>query len=152
MFEKQTGRKPSGLCGAALYMSALANGFKCSKSDIVSFHFLPCDWFLILCHGKGLSILFSFYFPWGFLGCSFFPISSTLYLKRISFPQKSGHTVLVLLWFTLFPPIIFLLLFKILYCSSAEFFFFWAFIMCRVAKRFYTWLLKLLIYLITYLS
>ncbi|RYR32630.1 hypothetical protein Ahy_A10g047166 isoform A [Arachis hypogaea] len=31
----QTGRKPSGLCGAALYMSALANGFKCSKSDIL---------------------------------------------------------------------------------------------------------------------
>ncbi|KAJ1404180.1 hypothetical protein SESBI_26777 [Sesbania bispinosa] len=31
----QTGRKPSGLCGAALYMSALAHGFKCSKSDIL---------------------------------------------------------------------------------------------------------------------
>jgi len=36
MFEKQTGRKPSGLCGAALYMAALANGFPCSKSDVVS--------------------------------------------------------------------------------------------------------------------
>ncbi|KAJ7976447.1 Transcription factor IIIB 90 kDa subunit [Quillaja saponaria] len=31
----QTGRKPSGLCGAALYISALAHGFKCSKSDIL---------------------------------------------------------------------------------------------------------------------
>ncbi|XP_061355742.1 uncharacterized protein LOC133300235 isoform X2 [Gastrolobium bilobum] len=31
----QTGRKPSGLCGAAIYMSALAHGFKCSKSDIL---------------------------------------------------------------------------------------------------------------------
>ncbi|XP_019428709.1 PREDICTED: transcription factor IIIB 90 kDa subunit-like isoform X2 [Lupinus angustifolius] len=31
----QTGRKPSGLCGAALYMSALAHGFKCSKPDIL---------------------------------------------------------------------------------------------------------------------
>ncbi|KAI5405686.1 uncharacterized protein LOC127082314 isoform X1 [Lathyrus oleraceus] len=31
----QTGRKPSGLCGAALYMSALAHGFTCSKSDIL---------------------------------------------------------------------------------------------------------------------
>jgi len=35
-FEKQTGRKPSGLCGAALYMAALANGFPCTKSDVVS--------------------------------------------------------------------------------------------------------------------
>ncbi|KAK7316031.1 hypothetical protein VNO77_34657 [Canavalia gladiata] len=34
MFEKQTGRKPSGLCGAALYMSVLAHGFRCSKLDI----------------------------------------------------------------------------------------------------------------------
>ncbi|RDX92235.1 Transcription factor IIIB 90 kDa subunit, partial [Mucuna pruriens] len=32
---KQTGRKPSGLCGAALYISALAHGFKCSKPDIL---------------------------------------------------------------------------------------------------------------------
>ncbi|KAK9290332.1 hypothetical protein L1049_008499 [Liquidambar formosana] len=32
----QTGRKPSGLCGAALYISALSHGLKCSKSDIVS--------------------------------------------------------------------------------------------------------------------
>ncbi|EXC18103.1 Transcription factor IIIB 90 kDa subunit [Morus notabilis] len=31
----QTGRKPSGLCGAALYISALAHGFQFSKSDIV---------------------------------------------------------------------------------------------------------------------
>ncbi|XP_020218555.1 transcription factor IIIB 90 kDa subunit isoform X5 [Cajanus cajan] len=31
----QTGRKPSGLCGAALYISALAHGFKCSKPDIL---------------------------------------------------------------------------------------------------------------------
>lgn len=31
----QTGRKPSGLCGAALYISALAYGLKCSKSEII---------------------------------------------------------------------------------------------------------------------
>ncbi|XP_058214235.1 transcription factor IIIB 60 kDa subunit isoform X2 [Rhododendron vialii] len=31
----QTGRKPSGLCGAAVYISALSHGFKCSKLDIV---------------------------------------------------------------------------------------------------------------------
>ncbi|KAH7852523.1 hypothetical protein Vadar_025926 [Vaccinium darrowii] len=31
----QTGRKPSGLCGAAVYISALSHGFRCSKSDIV---------------------------------------------------------------------------------------------------------------------
>ncbi|GLT26251.1 hypothetical protein SLA2020_013330 [Shorea laevis] len=31
----QTGRKPSGLCGAALYISALSHGLKCSKSDIM---------------------------------------------------------------------------------------------------------------------
>ncbi|WVZ06108.1 hypothetical protein V8G54_019454 [Vigna mungo] len=31
----QTGRKPSGLCGAALYISAFAHGIKCSKPDIV---------------------------------------------------------------------------------------------------------------------
>ncbi|XP_028766914.1 transcription factor IIIB 90 kDa subunit-like isoform X1 [Neltuma alba] len=31
----QTGRKPSGLCGAALYIAALAHGFKYSKSDIL---------------------------------------------------------------------------------------------------------------------
>jgi transcription factor IIIB subunit 2 len=36
MVEKQTGRKPGGICGAALYMAALAHGFTCSKSDIVS--------------------------------------------------------------------------------------------------------------------
>ncbi|KAL5708670.1 hypothetical protein ACHQM5_019436 [Ranunculus cassubicifolius] len=30
----QTGRKPSGLCGAALYISANSFGIKCSKSDI----------------------------------------------------------------------------------------------------------------------
>lgn len=32
----QTGRKPSGLCGAALYISAHSYGIKCSKSDIVN--------------------------------------------------------------------------------------------------------------------
>ncbi|XAR72589.1 hypothetical protein NMG60_11019284 [Bertholletia excelsa] len=31
----QTGRKPGGLCGAALYISALSHGLKCSKSEIV---------------------------------------------------------------------------------------------------------------------
>ncbi|XP_022970642.1 transcription factor IIIB 90 kDa subunit-like [Cucurbita maxima] len=31
----QTGRKPSGLCGAALYISALSHGAKCTKSDII---------------------------------------------------------------------------------------------------------------------
>ncbi|KAL6188950.1 hypothetical protein ACLB2K_040340 [Fragaria x ananassa] len=31
----QTGRKPSGICGAALYISALSHGLKCSKSDII---------------------------------------------------------------------------------------------------------------------
>ncbi|XP_014491340.1 transcription factor IIIB 60 kDa subunit isoform X3 [Vigna radiata var. radiata] len=31
----QTGRKPSGLCGAALYISAFAHGIKCSKPDIL---------------------------------------------------------------------------------------------------------------------
>ncbi|KAK9267542.1 hypothetical protein L1049_009970 [Liquidambar formosana] len=31
----QTGRKPSGLCGAAIYISALSHGFKYSKLDIV---------------------------------------------------------------------------------------------------------------------
>ncbi|CAA2955958.1 transcription factor IIIB 60 kDa subunit [Olea europaea subsp. europaea] len=31
----QTGRKPSGLCGAALYISALSHGLKCSKSDVI---------------------------------------------------------------------------------------------------------------------
>ncbi|GAY40024.1 hypothetical protein CUMW_048870 [Citrus unshiu] len=30
-----TGRKPSGLCGAALYISALTHGLKFSKSDII---------------------------------------------------------------------------------------------------------------------
>ncbi|XP_020579797.1 transcription factor IIIB 90 kDa subunit isoform X2 [Phalaenopsis equestris] len=32
----QTGRKPSGLCGAALYISALSHGFNYSKSDVVT--------------------------------------------------------------------------------------------------------------------
>ncbi|KAL2921505.1 Transcription factor IIIB 90 kDa subunit [Bienertia sinuspersici] len=32
----QTGRKPSGLCGAALYISALSHGFKFSKAEIVN--------------------------------------------------------------------------------------------------------------------
>lgn len=32
----QTGRKPTGLCGAALYISALSHGLNCSKSDIVN--------------------------------------------------------------------------------------------------------------------
>ncbi|XP_008791772.1 transcription factor IIIB 90 kDa subunit isoform X2 [Phoenix dactylifera] len=32
----QTGRKPSGLCGAALYISALSHGLNYSKSEIVS--------------------------------------------------------------------------------------------------------------------
>ncbi|CAL0322259.1 unnamed protein product [Lupinus luteus] len=31
----QTGRKPSGLCGAAIYIAALAHGFKFSKTDIL---------------------------------------------------------------------------------------------------------------------
>ncbi|KAG9133125.1 hypothetical protein Leryth_023960 [Lithospermum erythrorhizon] len=31
----QTGRKPSGICGAALYISALSHGFIYSKSDIL---------------------------------------------------------------------------------------------------------------------
>ncbi|XP_010543279.1 PREDICTED: transcription factor IIIB 60 kDa subunit [Tarenaya hassleriana] len=31
----QTGRKPSGICGAALYIAALSHGIKCSKTDIV---------------------------------------------------------------------------------------------------------------------
>ncbi|KAG6421257.1 hypothetical protein SASPL_117807 [Salvia splendens] len=30
----QSGRKPSGICGAALYISALAHGLNCSKSDV----------------------------------------------------------------------------------------------------------------------
>ncbi|KAK3017956.1 hypothetical protein RJ639_002989 [Escallonia herrerae] len=32
---RHTGRKPSGLCGAALYISALSHGHKYSKSDVV---------------------------------------------------------------------------------------------------------------------
>ncbi|PIA56527.1 hypothetical protein AQUCO_00700699v1 [Aquilegia coerulea] len=32
----QTGRKPSGLCGAAVYISAHSYGIKCSKSDIAA--------------------------------------------------------------------------------------------------------------------
>lgn len=41
----QTGRKPSGLCGAALYISALSHGYKFSKSDIVSpaYHIDVCN-------------------------------------------------------------------------------------------------------------
>ncbi|XP_042064416.1 transcription factor IIIB 60 kDa subunit-like [Salvia splendens] len=31
----QSGRKPSGICGAALYISALAHGLNCSKSDVI---------------------------------------------------------------------------------------------------------------------
>ncbi|XP_047252327.1 transcription factor IIIB 90 kDa subunit [Capsicum annuum] len=31
----QTGRKPSGVCGAALYISALSHGLNCSKSEII---------------------------------------------------------------------------------------------------------------------
>lgn len=31
----QTGRKPSGICGAALYISSLSHGFNYSKSDVV---------------------------------------------------------------------------------------------------------------------
>ncbi|XP_075094912.1 uncharacterized protein LOC107770534 isoform X2 [Nicotiana tabacum] len=31
----QTGRKPSGVCGAALYISALSYGLSCSKSEII---------------------------------------------------------------------------------------------------------------------
>jgi transcription factor IIIB subunit 2 len=32
----QTGRKPSGLCGAALYIAALSHGKNYTKADIVS--------------------------------------------------------------------------------------------------------------------
>jgi transcription initiation factor TFIIIB Brf1 subunit/transcription initiation factor TFIIB len=32
----QTGRKPSGLCGAALYIAALSHGLDYSKSEIVN--------------------------------------------------------------------------------------------------------------------
>ncbi|KAG7639767.1 Cyclin-like superfamily [Arabidopsis thaliana x Arabidopsis arenosa] len=32
----QTGRKPSGICGAALYTAALSHGIKCSKTDILN--------------------------------------------------------------------------------------------------------------------
>ncbi|KAK6928003.1 Brf1, TBP-binding domain [Dillenia turbinata] len=32
----QTGRKPSGLCGAAIYVSCLSHGINCSKSDVIS--------------------------------------------------------------------------------------------------------------------
>lgn len=35
VYHLQTGRKPSGLCGAALYISALSHGYRFSKSDIV---------------------------------------------------------------------------------------------------------------------
>jgi transcription factor IIIB subunit 2 len=36
----QTGRKPSGICGAALYTAALSHGIKCSKTDIVRYDWL----------------------------------------------------------------------------------------------------------------
>ena len=32
----QTGRKPSGLCGAALYIATLSHGYNYTKADIVS--------------------------------------------------------------------------------------------------------------------
>jgi transcription initiation factor TFIIIB Brf1 subunit/transcription initiation factor TFIIB len=32
----QTGRKPSGICGAALYIAALSHGYDYTKADIVS--------------------------------------------------------------------------------------------------------------------
>uniref|UniRef100_A0A7N0U8V0 Cyclin-like domain-containing protein n=1 Tax=Kalanchoe fedtschenkoi TaxID=63787 RepID=A0A7N0U8V0_KALFE len=32
----QTGRKPSGLCGAAIYISALSNGIRFSKSEVIT--------------------------------------------------------------------------------------------------------------------
>jgi transcription factor IIIB subunit 2 len=32
----QTGRKPSGLCGAALYIAALSHGYDYTKADIVA--------------------------------------------------------------------------------------------------------------------
>ncbi|CAK9135419.1 unnamed protein product [Ilex paraguariensis] len=38
----QTGRKPSGLCGAALYVSALSHGLKCSKSDVEAIRLGVC--------------------------------------------------------------------------------------------------------------
>ncbi|KAK4372352.1 hypothetical protein RND71_007736 [Anisodus tanguticus] len=31
----QTGRKPSGLCGAALYIASLSHGLSCSKSEVI---------------------------------------------------------------------------------------------------------------------
>ena len=36
LYHLQTGRKPSGLCGTALYISALSHGYSFSKTDIVS--------------------------------------------------------------------------------------------------------------------
>uniref|UniRef100_A0A0D9WEY2 Cyclin-like domain-containing protein n=1 Tax=Leersia perrieri TaxID=77586 RepID=A0A0D9WEY2_9ORYZ len=33
---QNTGRKPSGLCGAALYIAALSHGYDCTKADIVA--------------------------------------------------------------------------------------------------------------------
>ena len=42
----QTGRKPSGICGAALYTAALAHGIKCSKTDIVRYDYLRKNVFL----------------------------------------------------------------------------------------------------------
>ncbi|KHG02044.1 Transcription factor IIIB 90 kDa subunit [Gossypium arboreum] len=38
----QTGRKPSGLCGAALYISALSHGLKFPKSEIIK-HVYICE-------------------------------------------------------------------------------------------------------------
>lgn len=45
----QTGRKPSGLCGAALYISGHSHGLNYSKSDIVS------HTQLLLYSGKNIS-------------------------------------------------------------------------------------------------
>lgn len=36
LYYSQTGRRPSALWGAALYISAISHGLNCSKSDIVS--------------------------------------------------------------------------------------------------------------------
>lgn len=63
----QTGRKPSGLCGAALYISALSHGYKFSKSDIVSpaYHIDVCN-LLRYILGKvpsGISVVYSELFP-----------------------------------------------------------------------------------------
>lgn len=31
----KTGRRPSGICGAALFISAHIHGFECTKTDVV---------------------------------------------------------------------------------------------------------------------